>query len=194
MPCACRLQVPLQLRPGQSFLNLVCGHSILAIDALRTLSSDFKWSMDFWIVANHSRPIGEFKPSVVLATLMEPGEQCQLFPVPGGRGAPGKGRGRGRGRGRGAGRGRAFGALAGAGDVLVELDAAPADIGGGGGGAPLLDVPEPDEALPESDIENAEGTITSASESGPDDSDKDHSMCKLWYLMFGNVEHYFWVS
>jgi hypothetical protein len=149
--------------------HLASGHSILLLDALRTLDDSFKWSVDFWIVANHSRPIPEFKPAVVLVSRMEPEESTQVFPVRVGR-ASGGGRGRARGRaGRGR-RGRAAGAPAPAMPMLV---AGLAPMGDAGGAEPL-DAVGDDEAKPESDIETpSEESADSSIGLVPDEPEED---------------------
>ena len=93
------------------------GHSILFIDALRTLEQRFQWKLQFLLVCDHNRPIPVFKPSVLLTEELEPNVFHTVWPIPiAKRGKPkgsknrgvGVGRGRGgaaaRGRGRGGGR------------------------------------------------------------------------------------------
>ena len=128
----------------------------------------FDWSVDFWIVSNHARPICEFKPSVVLVTSMAPGDTFQVVPVPASRGAGCRGRGAGRGRARG--RGRGTGAP---GHASAGRGGAAADIANGGVML-ALDDGEVGESCAESSADSAAESNEPSSETDVECSDEDH--------------------
>lgn len=85
--------------------------------ALRSLNSEYMWTLSFHQLALHKRPVAEFRVGVVLVSQLPPGSTYQLWPVPqrrrgpcghrapaavpprGDRGARVRGRGGRRGRG-----------------------------------------------------------------------------------------------
>ena len=151
-------------------LFLVSGHSILFIDALRTLEQSFEWKLQLLLVCDHDRPIPVFKPSVLLVQELEPNISHAVWPIPIlKRGRPTKTSGAGRGRGvakavpgrRGAGRGREAGRGRGRGGA----DAEPIPLENG--------AIEYDEAAEESDLGSEPPSSARSSSYEQIDSEED---------------------